>query len=361
MKLRAIAIVVTLAALLSVLLAWLWGTPPLARLSFAQGSVERDRRGAEGAWSSAEVGHQLGLGDGLRTGRASRARLALSHGTVLQVDADTTLRLLSAAPGQERFQIERGSAEVEAGEAELSIETSAGTVRVQRKGRLRLREEQGDTWVRVDMGRAELGWSPGRALEAGQEARPQRAPTAGIPELSATAPRAARSEPTPAADQGVAALVRGEVSIQREGELETAALKTGAHRLELGTRVTVAADSTLELEQGQGGSLLTSGRAELVVGDGAHRATRVLSGKLRASAGRVPVELEVPGGRIVLMVDETGAGAAMVNVSRKETRVDVGAGAVSLHGQGGDETLHAGGSGTLAAEAAVPSVEPDTR
>jgi hypothetical protein len=360
MKLRILAVGVMLAALLSVLIAVLWGTPPLAELAFTEGAVERDRRGAENLWQDAQVGNELELGDGLRTGARSRARLALSHGTVLQVDADTTLRLLASAPGGESVRIERGSAQVEAGEVELTIETSAGPVRVEPKGRVSLRESKQDTWVRVDMGRAELGWSQAGPVLAGQERSTPHAES----ELAALTPtagaRAAASSARDSADrapaEGIAALVRGsDVRLQRQGEDAASPLVAGAHRLPLGARVTVAADSSLELEQGQGGSLVTSGRAELVVGDGEHVTTHVLSGKVRASAGRVPVEVDVPGGRIVLLVDQTGIGSATLRVSKQETQVDVARGSVALRGKGRDETLSAGESGQLNAAQAKPA------
>jgi hypothetical protein len=60
--------------------------------------------------------------------------------------------------------------------------------------------------------------------------------------------------------EGIAALVRGgDVRVQRQGEDAASTLVAGSHRLPLGARVTVAADSSLELEQGEGGSLVTSG------------------------------------------------------------------------------------------------------
>lgn len=359
MKVRVVAIAVTVAALLSVGIAWLWGTPPLARLSFREGKVERDLRGAEGRWQDAEVGASLAIGDGLRTLTNARARLSLSRGTVLQIDPETTLRLLAAAPGQEGFRIEKGTTQIEAGEAELSIETSAGVVRVARKSRARVRESAGETWVRVDMGKAELGWSQASTLAAGEEHSANHAETALV---AAAAQGAARTPPTPnsAADDsapaqpeaGVAALVRGrDVRVQREGEAALSPIVAGEHRLPVGTRVSVQADSEFELAQGAGGKLVTSGRAELVVGDGEQVATRVLSGKLRATAGRVPVELEVPGGRIVLMVDENGVGSALLRVAKDETEVQVERGSAALSGEAGEETIQAGARGHLGASA----------
>jgi hypothetical protein len=365
MNLRNVAVAVTLAALLSVLIAWLWGGSPLARLSFAEGTVQRDVRGAEQQWQTGQVGDSLALGDGVRTGERSRARLVLSRGSVLQVDADTTLRLLSSAPGQEGIRIERGSAQIEAGEAELSIETQAGTVRVPRKGRLVVRESKQSTWVRVDMGRAELGWNKQRPLLAGEEHSTAHAgeglPAAAAVEPVGVAPMAAVERSPSASDAaslGVSALVRGrDVRVQRTGESELSAIAPGAHRLEIGTRVAVDAESSLELEQGQGGSLVATGPTELVVGDGEAVATRVVHGKLRASAGRVPVELEVPGGRIVLMVDESGAvGTADLRASRHDTEVSVASGSVALHAADGSQTLEAGAHGMLGANAGVAAV-----
>jgi hypothetical protein len=172
----------------------------------------------------------------------------------------------------------------------------------------------------------------------------------------------AAAEPSPspsdAASLGVSAMVRGsDVRVQRTGESELSTIAPGAHRLQIGTRVAVEAESSLELEQGQGGSLITTGPTELVVGDGEAVATRVVQGKLRASAGRVPVELEVPGGRIVLMVDESGAvGTADLRASRHDTEVSVASGSVALYAADGSKTLEAGSRGSLKASAGVAAL-----
>jgi hypothetical protein len=388
MNKRHLAIAITAAALLTMLFVWLSGEAPLARVSRAEGAVQRDRRGAEETWYAANLGDELSMGDALRTGATSRARLSMSEGTVLDVAPSTVVRLLFDAPQRERFRVVSGSAEVQAGDSELIIQTASGPVKVAKGAKISVREEPGSTWVRVDMGRAQLGWDETeQALEAGQELRsdahavltkaaapdsapglpraraadaseklatPERAPSQ---EAHANAAAASTKQPaalvaaaasTLPAGQGVGARVRGnQVRVQNKGEKSAHGIAEGEHLLAVGTLVTVDGNSSVELSQANGGKLVTSGKAALVVGDGEKVATRVLNGKLEAKAGKVPMEIEVPGGRILLMVDPSGGAAGSVRVNKGDTQVAVQHGSMLLRGQQGEQQLSTGAQGLL--------------
>lgn len=383
MNTRRLAIAVTVTALLTILFIWLSGESPLARVALLEGVVERDRRGAEEKWYTANLGDELSMGDAVRTAKKSRARLAMSEGTVLNVAPGTIVRLLSDAPKRERFRVESGSAEVQAGDSAVLFETARGTVQVERGAKVTVTEDEGNTWVRVDMGRAQLGWEEGtKVLEAGQEARssktmakPSTAPTlakaraaepVATPEPARAAlprepGRTAVDKPAPSAD-GVSAHVRGnQVRIQEKGEKSARGIGEGRHVLPLGALVTIDGDSSLELAQAEGGSLVTQGKASLVVGDGSQIATRVLTGKLKAQAGKVPLEVEVPGGRILLMVDDAGGAASSVQVSKTGAQVNAERGTVLLRGKGGEERLSKGAQGLLSTRGvAVVEYHPPT-
>ena len=146
----------------------------------------------------------------------------------------------------------------------------------------------------------------------------------------------------------MSARVRGnQVKIQEKGQKSARGIEEGQHVLPLGTLVTVDGDSSLELAQAEGGSLVTQGKASLVVGDGSKLATRVLTGKLRARAGKVPLEVEVPGGRILLMVDDAGGAESSVQVSKTGAQVNADRGTVLLRGKDGEERLSKGAQGLL--------------
>jgi hypothetical protein len=366
MNTRRIAIAVTATALLTILFVWLSGDSPLARVASLNGAVDRDRHGSEEKWFAANLGDELAMGDAVRTGKKSLATLEMSEGTVLKVAPGTVIRLLSDAPKRDRFRVESGSAEVQAGEAEVMFETARGSVQVERGAKVTISQDDGDTWVRVDMGRAQLGWeAEQKVLEQGQEVRAHGDSKAKTkPTLAEALPKANAAEPTtppealprptepaphPAPSAaGLSAVVRGkQVKIQEKGEKNARGIAEGQHVLAVGTLVTVDGDSALELSQAEGGSLVTQGKASLVVGDGAKVATRVLNGKLRARAGKVPLEVEVPGGRILLMVDDAGGAASSVQVGKTGVQVNADRGTVVLRGKGAEKRLSKGAQGSL--------------
>ncbi len=354
MNTRRIAIAVTITALLTILFVWLSGDAPLARIASVEGAVDRDRRGAEEKWYTAAQGDELAMGDAVRTAKQGRAELAMSEGTVLNVAPSTVVRLLSDAPKRERFRVESGSAEVQAGENTVLFETARGAVQVERGAKVTVSEQDGTTWVRVEMGRAQIGWDEDpKVLEAGQEVRvSQRAegpppPPEDLPKARA-AEQAPTNEPAPIPEGGMAAFVRGkQIKIQEKGEQSARGIAEGQHVLSVGTLVTVGADSSLELSQSEGGSLVTQGKASLIVGDGNQVVTRVLTGKLRAQAGKVPLEVEVPGGRILLMVDDAGGAASLLEVGKTGAQIRAERGTVLLRGKDGEERLSKGAQGTL--------------
>ncbi|MFT3923746.1 MAG: FecR domain-containing protein [Myxococcales bacterium] len=405
MNTRRIAIAVTLTALLTILFIWLSGESPLAQISKLEGGVDRDRKGSEEQWFTANLGDELSLGDAVRTAKQSRAKLVMSEGTVLDVAPSTIVRLLSDAPKRERFRVESGSAEVQAGENAVIFETARGTVQVERGAKVTVREEEdGSTWVRVDMGRAQIGWEESqKVLMAGQELRsskpklktpatstsstapaldkaraaeqvPTREPKPASDPSAASEPNSTRelgANPTPRkpdapspASQGMAARVRGnQVKVQAKGDKTARGIAEGDHVLAVGTLVTVDGTSSLELTQAEGGSLVTQGKTSLVVGDGSKVATRVLNGKLRAEAGRVPLEVEVPGGRILLMVDDKGGAAGSIQTAKTGTQVSAERGNLMLRGKDKEERLSKGSQGSLSTRglAAVDYHPPSMR
>ena len=113
----------------------------VATAVLAEGTVER---GHDGAGQAVVFGTAFVVGDTLRTGAASQARLALRGGGVIRVGENARLRFQrGAVAGQQvpDIAVELGSAEVEETASNLSIVTALGPARVTRGAHVRFRAE----------------------------------------------------------------------------------------------------------------------------------------------------------------------------------------------------------------------------
>jgi hypothetical protein len=135
---------------------------PVATLLEAGGIVER---GKSEAWTSVAPGAPFIIGDTLRTGAASRARLALAGGGVIRVGEHARLRFQQGGvTGQPMpaIAVELGSAEVDDTVVPVSILTAAGSARLERGAHVRVRADGQTSTLEVVVGRAVM-------LEGGQE------------------------------------------------------------------------------------------------------------------------------------------------------------------------------------------------
>jgi hypothetical protein len=163
--------------LIALALAWLSSAGcrrggPIATAIEVAGIVERGRGDA---WDAAASGTAFVVGDALRTGAASRARLALTGGGVIRVGDNALLRFqhgtLAGRPGP-ALTVELGTAEVEETASDVSILTAIGTARVERGARVRVRADGEGARLEVLVGRAVM-LAEGRevAVEAGHGVR----------------------------------------------------------------------------------------------------------------------------------------------------------------------------------------------
>jgi len=144
----------------------------------ASGVVERSD-GRDGAgWQAAAPGLALGVGDTLRTGERSSARLRLVNGSLIRLSEKGRLRFLrggvarAGAPGEPELAVELGSAEIEQAAEDTVVETPLGRARIARGTRLRLRATGGDGALEVLVGRAVVLRPDGQmAVEAGEGVR----------------------------------------------------------------------------------------------------------------------------------------------------------------------------------------------
>jgi len=145
----------------------------VAALIEAQGSVERNDT-AE-AWTAATPGHVFAVGDSMRTGAASQARLRLTNGTVIRVLEHARIRFARGSLPTKRgadLNVELGSAEVETATEEMAVVTALGVARLERGARVRVSSDGGRASLEVVVGRAVLlGRGSELTVDQGQGAR----------------------------------------------------------------------------------------------------------------------------------------------------------------------------------------------
>jgi hypothetical protein len=126
----------------------------LAELITLSGSqIDRDRAASEGAWQLATLGERFRVGDGLRTGKASSAELALLPSGRAQVEPHTVLRFLANAPEQRQVSIETGAVTILAQQLDLEIHTPRAIAKVPRGAKLKLTAVEGHERFDVLVGR----------------------------------------------------------------------------------------------------------------------------------------------------------------------------------------------------------------
>ena len=121
------------------------GGSEVAELDSLSGDVKRDQAASEGTWLTAASGDRSSMGDGLRTGDKSVARLKLfPEGTAL-VEPNTVMRFLAQAPGHqnERITLEEGAVEIDAMDLDLEVHTARAVARLSKGTRVRVRAGEG--------------------------------------------------------------------------------------------------------------------------------------------------------------------------------------------------------------------------
>ncbi len=126
----------------------------IAELETLSGDVRRDEAKAQGTWMGAAAGDRLAMGDGLRTGNKSVARLKLFPEGVALVEPNTVMRFLAQAPGKnkDRITLEEGAVELETQSLDLEVHTALAVARLEKGSRVRVRAgEEGGADVRFDV------------------------------------------------------------------------------------------------------------------------------------------------------------------------------------------------------------------
>jgi len=130
----------------------------VATLSSYEGQVQRDALAEIGKWQAASVGAQFVIGEGVRTGARSTAKLRLFEKDQLSLEPKTVLRFLDHAsrPGRARVALELGQVTLQAADGVLELETELGTARIAPHGQMRLTNAGDATRLEVTIGSAEV-------------------------------------------------------------------------------------------------------------------------------------------------------------------------------------------------------------
>lgn len=128
----------------------------VAKLADLHGTATRSA-GRNDAWAAAPAGATFVVGDALRTGASTAARVELVAGGALKLGENTLVRFLAHGDetGSSGVGVETGEAEVETGGAAMGIETPAGLARFEAGSRVRIRASATGSRFEVVVGRAE--------------------------------------------------------------------------------------------------------------------------------------------------------------------------------------------------------------
>lgn len=316
-------------------------TPTIASLtSIAGAGARRDRADALHAWTPAQVGAELSLGDGVQTDAHTTAELTFINGARLALDPSTTVRLLlDRGAGDTALDVETGRARLRVGPRGLALRTHVGIATIAPDSEVLLTRSGDALGFEVALGEvtfrdADAGLI---ALHAGDSIsigigmavlgvrRKPPAPDDDVPQPEVAAPFT--------------------LEVQRGGARATGPdgkprmLGRGRHELAPGTLLRLPAGSDARLDRG-GERARLRGAGEFVLGDGA-TLLEVRRGSVGMDADGPDVLLVVPEGTLRAHGDREGT-VAMVSVGPRDGKVTVSRGRVTATLAGTTDQLDAG-------------------
>jgi ferric-dicitrate binding protein FerR (iron transport regulator) len=324
--------------------------PPVAKLETTSGKVDRDFAGKVGAFSLAALGDEFGIGDGIRTSKASSAALRLGDGSGLSLDEATLVRFLERPSGskRQRMDVEMGQAVLTAGSKPLDIETAFGTAVIQPNSKVVLTRSKEGVRFEVAIGSAVLDLkgqktelATGSKIEVGMDLAVIEQSGPGAPAASSAAP-AASAAPVPV-DSGIKAEISGEgARVKPPGATAFEKLPPGEAALQPGSVLELSGGTSARVRSG-GEETALSGPGQFVVGASDATSVQAQGGTIELAPTRGPVQVTVPGGTITA---QAGSRASL-STDKTGTTVSVASGEVTLQSSKGSETLHGGEEAVL--------------
>jgi ferric-dicitrate binding protein FerR (iron transport regulator) len=333
----------------------------IAVLAEKTGSTERDSGKTQGAWQPAEARATFLVGDGVRTGKQSTAKVDLSDRSTLRLESSTIIRFLEhpSNPNLNRVDLEMGEAVFETGSAPVSLDTDIGVAVLDPGTRVSLTKVDRKTRYEVVVGMARFEAKDGTTTEvtAGQAvmvdigaARIERVaaePASSATEATPPATASAAAEPEPKAVDADATEVATRVtgagaSVRKPGEQSFTKLPGGDGHIPGGSTVRLSSGTSADVSRA-GQHLTLRGAGEFVVGATGKPFIVTQGGGVALTGAASEVEIAVPGGSIVARLGAKGE----AQIGRESTHVTVSDGSVELRGASGAEELSAGEEGTL--------------
>lgn len=338
----------------------------VAVLTATVGAVDRDFDQHVGAWRHAAVKDEFAIGDGVRTGKASRAALTLSDKSELALEKDTVVRFLSRPSSHaKRFELEMGDAVLQAGDEAVAFGTEIGVAVLAPGSKISLRKHDQETRYEVSVGMARFEDKDGKTTdvaaghgldigigaatlepyELGQAAPPT--PPAPPPSGATPGPPPAE-EPTSATGDVGTHVTGGGASVRAPGETRFSALSAGDRTVAAGSTLRLAAGTSADIERG-GKRATLRGAGEFVIAEAGKAFIVTSGGGVSLTGAGTEVEVAVPGGSIVAKLGARGD----VVVRRDAARVSVSAGTVEVKSEAGTELLAAGEELTIGEKGAT--------
>jgi ferric-dicitrate binding protein FerR (iron transport regulator) len=355
-----IAILATLALVLTAGCSGCRRSTSVATLVEATGAIERDTKAALGKWGPAALHAEFFVGDGVRSGKSSRAVLMLSDTSRLNLDQDTVIRFRDRPSGskKEHIDLEMGDATLEVGGEPLSLETDVGVAVINAGSRILLRKTGDGVRYEVSVGLARFESTSGQTeIRAGQgvsigigSATIERynvvknAPSTSAPVPPAPAPDAGAMARTPSGTVSTR-VVGGSASVRAPGATAFSQLAAGDGRVAAGSTMRLPAGVSADVDQG-GQHATLRGSGEFIVAETGKSFIQAAGGAISFSGTAKEVTVTVPGGSMIV---RTGA-SADVHVKADATQVAVTAGAVEVRSATGTDELLAGEQGTIGAK-----------
>lgn len=331
----------------------------LAVLAEEHGTIERDTASTVGQWTAAKVKAEFFVGDGVRSGKTSRAVLELSDDSRLALEESTIVRFLErpSGSGTERIDLQMGEATLEVGKEPLSLETDVGLAVIDPGTRLSLRKDGKGIRYEVSVGLARFEDKNGEKTAVGPGQGVIVATSAARVERIETKPEAAPSPsaaPSPAAEVSPPQVVTGDVaakvtgggaSVRSPGAATFAPVAPGESTIAAGSTLKLAGGTTMDVHRG-GEHATLRGAGEFVVAESGRSFIQTRGGGIAFASVSQDIQVAVPGGTIVV---KTGS-SADVRVDAEAAKVAVATGTAELRGPTGTEQLSAGEEGTLGAQ-----------
>jgi ferric-dicitrate binding protein FerR (iron transport regulator) len=333
----------------------------VALLAAKTGRAERDSGSSVGAWRPAEPSAEFFVGDGVRTGKESTARLELSDKSSLHLESNTLIRFLEHPSGQkrQRVDVEMGEAVLEAGSTPVSLETDIGIAVLTPGSKMTLTKQDQKMRYEVVVGLARFESKDGEKTEvsAGQSvvigigaAKLERYVPAPSASATPVAPPASAPVAPPVVLDGVDIVVQvtgAGALVRAPGAPAFTRLAPGEGHIAPGSTVKLAAGSSAVVARA-GQRVTLRGAGEFVVAAEGKAFIVTQGGGVSLTGAATELEIAVPGGSIVTHLGAKGD----VGVGRDTTRVNVTEGSVELHGSAGVAQLGAGEEGTLGTKGA---------